>query len=64
MHPQFTESVRDALERAFHTAQENQHAEVNENHLLFSFLQGDIKEQTTVTLTKNGKPPIHFKVEN
>src|SRR5579862_3443444 len=39
MHPQFTESVRNALERAFHTAQENQHAEVNENHLLLSFFQ-------------------------
>lgn len=37
MNPQFTESVREALERAFQTAQENRHTEVSENHLLLSF---------------------------
>lgn len=39
MNPQFTESVREALERAFHTAQEHHHTEVSENHLLLSFFQ-------------------------
>src|SRR5882757_9422272 len=39
MAPQFTESVRDALERAFNLAQEHNHSEVNENHLLYAFFE-------------------------
>jgi ATP-dependent Clp protease ATP-binding subunit ClpB len=39
MSPQFTESVREALERAIATAQESHHAEIGDNHLLLSFFQ-------------------------
>lgn len=39
MSPQFTENVRDALEKAFSYAQEHQHTEVGENHLLLGFLE-------------------------
>lgn len=39
MNPQFTETVREALERAVATAQESHHAEIGENHLLLSFFQ-------------------------
>lgn len=39
MAPQFTESVRDALESALNLAQENNHTEVNENHLLHAFFE-------------------------
>lgn len=39
MAPQFTESVRDALEKAFSYAQGHQHTEVNENHLLYAFFE-------------------------
>ena len=39
MTPQFTESVQNALERAFNFAQENHHTEVNENHLLYAFFE-------------------------
>ncbi len=39
MAQQFTESVRDALEKAFNIAQERNHAEVNDNHLLNAFFE-------------------------
>ena len=39
MAPQFTESARDALEKAFQLAQENNHTEVNENHLALAFFE-------------------------
>lgn len=39
MTPQFTEAVREALERAFTYAQDHQHTEVNENHLLLAFFE-------------------------
>lgn len=39
MAPQFTESVREAIEKAFQYAQEQNHTEVGENHLIFAFLQ-------------------------
>ncbi len=39
MAPQFTESVREALEKAFSFAQENNHTEVTENHLLRAFFE-------------------------
>lgn len=39
MNLQFTDSVREALERAFQFAQENYHTEITENHLLLSFLE-------------------------
>jgi ATP-dependent Clp protease ATP-binding subunit ClpB len=39
MAPQFTETVREALERAFSLAQEHQHTELNENHLLVAFFE-------------------------
>jgi ATP-dependent Clp protease ATP-binding subunit ClpB len=37
--PQFTEPVQEALESALHYAQENNHTEINENHLLLSFFK-------------------------
>ncbi len=37
MNPQFTESVAEALEKAFHYAQEHRHTEVSENHLILAF---------------------------
>jgi ATP-dependent Clp protease ATP-binding subunit ClpB len=37
MTPQFTEPVQDAIEKAFGYAQDHQHTEVGENHLLLSF---------------------------
>ncbi|HEY2811526.1 MAG TPA: AAA family ATPase [Rhabdochlamydiaceae bacterium] len=40
MHPpQFTDSVREAFERAFTHAQEKRHTEVSEKHLLLAFFQ-------------------------
>ena len=39
MAPQFTENVHTALEKAFSYAQEHQHTEVGENHLLLGFLE-------------------------
>ncbi len=39
MAPQFTESVRDALERAFNFAQEHNQTEVSDNHLLHAFFE-------------------------
>jgi ATP-dependent Clp protease ATP-binding subunit ClpB len=39
MVPQFTESARQALEKAFRFAQEHNHAEVTENHLIFAFFE-------------------------
>ncbi|MES2122615.1 MAG: AAA family ATPase [Chlamydiota bacterium] len=39
MSQQFTESIREALEKAFSNAQELQHTEVTENHLLLAFFE-------------------------
>jgi ATP-dependent Clp protease ATP-binding subunit ClpB len=37
MAPQFTEAVAQALEQAFQSAEEHQHTELTENHLLLAF---------------------------
>ncbi|MBS0605167.1 MAG: AAA family ATPase [Verrucomicrobia bacterium] len=39
MAPQFTESAREALEKAFSFAQQQNHTEVTENHLLHAFFE-------------------------
>lgn len=39
MNPNFTESVANALQRAFQEAKRRSHTEVSENHLLYAFLE-------------------------
>lgn len=39
MQPQFTDSAREAIEKAFQFAKEHHHTQVTQNHLLHAFLQ-------------------------
>jgi ATP-dependent Clp protease ATP-binding subunit ClpB len=39
MNLQFTDSVREAFERAFQNAQDNGHTEITDNHLLLAFFE-------------------------
>src|SRR5689334_11036798 len=54
--PQFTEPVQEALESALHYAQENNHTEINENHLLLSFFK-DPQGYFTILATGLGLNP-------
>jgi ATP-dependent Clp protease ATP-binding subunit ClpB len=58
MAPQFTESARDVLERAFNSAQEQRHTEVNENHLLYAFFEDAQGYFWTVSSSLNLKPEL------
>jgi ATP-dependent Clp protease ATP-binding subunit ClpB len=58
MAPQFTESVRDAIERAFNDAQKHHHTEVNENHLLYAFLKDSQGYFWTLSSSFNLKPEL------
>lgn len=56
MSPQFTESVQQALEAALAYAQENNHTEVGENHLLLSLLDDPKGYFFTLASSLNLKP--------
>jgi ATP-dependent Clp protease ATP-binding subunit ClpB len=56
MAPQFTESVRDALEKAFNFAQERNQSEVNENHLLNAFFEDPQSYFWTLSAALNLNP--------
>jgi ATP-dependent Clp protease ATP-binding subunit ClpB len=58
MAPQFTESVRDVFERAFNFAQEHNHTEVNENHLLDAFFEDPQGYFWTLSSSLNLKPEL------
>ncbi len=58
MAPQFTESVRDALERAFNFAEERHHTEVNENHLLYAFFEDPQGYFWTLSSSLNLNPQL------
>lgn len=56
MSPQFTESVQQALEAALAYAQENDHTEVGENHLLLALLEDPQGYFTTLATSLKLKP--------
>ncbi len=56
MSPQFTESVQRALEEALAYAQENNHTEVGENHLLLALLDDPKGYFTTLAASLKLKP--------
>ncbi len=61
MAPQFTDSMRDALEQAFAYAQEKHHTEVGENHLLFALLQDPQGYFSTLATSLNLNPGALLK---
>ena len=56
MQQKFTESVTHALEKAFTLAQEFNHTEVSEHHLLMAFLAEDQGYFSTVLKTLELSP--------
>ena len=61
MQQKFTESVTHALEKAFTLAQEFNHTEVSEHHLLMAFLAEDQGYFSTVLKTLELSPRELFK---
>lgn len=64
MEQHFTEAVAQALQKAFSKAQESNHTEVTENHLLSAFLEDPQGYFCSILNNLNADPaPLHLQVE-